>query len=131
MSAIYYVRNGSRLECEKLKNSQSGTLELYFEYELCGSVALGASVKKIDGKSCIFNTGGIADGIDAPKIYLERSVIEAEAFEIKNGAPRLIPKDDGYVRQLAREWELMRREISKIKETLALFDEKINGNPIF
>lgn len=131
MSVIYYVRNGSRLECEKAEITKSGSLELRFEYELKGSVAFGTNVKKIDGNSCIFNTGGIDDGIYAPKIYLERSVIEAEGFEIKNGEPRLIPKDDGYVRRLARECELMRREISKIKETLALFDEKINGNPIF
>lgn len=131
MSVIYYERRRGALECAKISVDGSKTLELRFEEKINGSVRLGKTLKKIDGKLCIFDTGTLEDGIYAPLIHLERGTIEPEAFELCGGVPKLIPRDDAYVRELSRESEIMRREIAKIKETLRRFDEKINGNPIF
>ncbi|MBQ7333532.1 MAG: hypothetical protein IJW38_04200 [Clostridia bacterium] len=132
MNVIQYSRRMGTLECESVKTDKSSQeTELRFEEKITGSVRLSKTCKKIDGKSCIFNTGELPDGIYRPIIYLSSSVIEPEAFEISRGIPKLIPKDDEYVRRLSRELEVLRREISKIKSKLSEYDEKINGNPIF
>ncbi len=132
MNVIQYARRRGALECESVKPDKScQEVELRFEEKITGSVRLSKSSKKIDGKSCIFNTGELPDGIYRPIIYLSSSVIEPEAFEISRGIPKLIPKNDEYVRGLSREVEALRREISKLKDRLSEYDEKINGNPIF
>lgn len=131
MSTLYYAKRRGAIECEKFSPDGSNTLELRFEDGLNGSVRLGAVQKNIIEKRCIFDTGALEDGIYHPFIYLGTSIIEAEGFEISKSEVRLIPKDDGYVRELSREAEALRREIGRIKDTLAEFDKKINGNPIF
>ncbi len=131
MNVIYYQRRRGALECEKITTDGSTTLELRFEESLKGSLRLGTIVKKIDGKSCFFDTGSLEDGVYQVLIYLEGAIIEPEAFEISNGAPRLIPKNDAYVRELSRELEAQRKRLERITEKLRLYDEKINGNPIF
>ena len=131
MSVIYYKRRLGALECEKITQSPNGTLELHFEEKIEGTVRLGALLVKIDGKSCIFNTGRLEDGIYKPVIYLKSAILEPESFEVSGGAPRLIPKGDSYVRELSRELEALRREVREVKDKLRLYDEKINGKPIF
>ncbi len=131
MNVIYYKRRRGELECEKITVKNGDGIELHFEEKIKGSVRLGALLVKIDGKSCFFNTGALEDGIYKPVIYLSGAIIEPEAFEVSDGAARLIPKNDAYVRELSRELEALRHETAKIKEKLREHDEKINGNPIF
>jgi hypothetical protein len=132
VNVIHYVRRRGALECDRISHDESGEgIELRFEDSIFGAIKLGNCTKKIAGKSCLFDTGRLKDGIYRPKIYLSESLVEPEGFEISGGAIKLIPKDDDYIRALSREAEALRREITKIKETLSIFDEKINGHPIF
>ena len=120
------------LECESIRaDGGCPETELRFDVACDGEIELGKTLKKIEGKSCFFNTGSLKDGIYRPKIHLKLSVIEPEGFEISGGVPRLIPKDDAYIRELSRELDAMQREISELRATLSLHDKKINGNPIF
>ena len=131
MTTVYYKRRRGRLECDNVKIDSGDGLKLRFEDSLEGNVRLGAYLKKIEGNSCIFDTGALEDGIYTPKIYLKGAIIEAEGFEISNGTVLPLKKDDAYIRELSRELEDLRREIEKLKQTLRIHDEKINGNPIF
>ena len=132
MNVIIYARRHGSLECDEIRQDfESPETELRFDEKLCGTLKLGPVTKKIDGNSCFFNTGSLEDGIYQPKIYLSGYIIEPESFEVKSGAPKLLPKNDEYVRTLSRELESLRRELSGIKERLSDFDEKINGHPIF
>ena len=131
MSVIYYKRLKDRLECENIKNDKEDRLCLRFEEGFKGSLRLGKLIKKIDGNSCVFDTGSLADGIYHPKIHIKGAIVELEAFEIIHGEAKLIPKDDAYIRELSREIEAQRREIANIKDLLTEFDKKINGTPIF
>lgn len=131
MTTVYYKRRRGSLECENIKLGTEGAIKLRFEDALSGAIRLGAYLKKIDGNSCIFDTGALEDGIYTPKIYLKGATVEAEGFEISNGKPCLLKKDDAYIRALSRELDALKSEIEKLKETLQIHDEKINGNPIF
>ena len=132
MNVIYYKRRGGELECDSLsvKDGESCT-ELRFDCELFGKIKLGEVLKKIEGKSCIFNTGSLPDGIYAPKIHLSSSVLSPEPFEILSGKPRLLPRSDEYIRALARRIDAILSDNERIKKTLSEHDEKINGNPLF
>ena len=132
MNVIRYKWRRGMLECESVRaDGGSPETELRFDVAFDGEIELGKTLKKIEGKSCFFNTGSLKDGIYRPKIHLKLSVIEPEGFEISGGVPRLIPKDDAYIRELSRELDAMQREISELRATLSLHDKKINGNPIF
>ena len=132
MNVIRYKWRRGMLECESVRaDGGSHETELRFDVAFDGEIELGKTLKKIEGKSCFFNTGSLKDGIYRPKIHLKLSVIEPEGFEISGGVPRLIPKDDTYIRELSRELDAMQREISELRATLSLHDKKINGNPIF
>ena len=132
MAVIKYAKRRGRLECQSIA-AKSGEhfLELSFEERLEGAVKLFNSIKKIDGKSCIFDTGALEDGFYYPLLYLKASIVELEGFEVKCGKINLIPKNDAYVRLISGEIEELRRELSGLKETLKIHDEKINGHPIF
>ena len=132
MNVIRYKWRRGMLECESVRaDGGCPETELRFDVAFDGEIELGKTLKKIEGKSCFFNTGSLKDGIYRPKIHLKLSVIEPEGFEISGGVPRLIPKDDAYIRELSRELEALRREVRDIKYKLRLYDEKINGKPIF
>jgi len=132
MNIIRYVRRAGRLECESITEKPNATLtELRFPEKLKGSLKLFDTVKILDGKSCIFDTSRLEDGLYFPVIYLENAIIEPEGFEILKARLKLIPKTDAYIRTLAAEIEALRCEIKKIKDELSRHDEKINGHPIF
>jgi hypothetical protein len=131
LSVIYYKRRRGNIECESISRGGDNKIELRFEDNITGTVKLGKLLKKIDGKSCIFDTGAMEDGIYRPEIRIADKIIEPEAFEISGGEARLIPKTDAYVRELSGKVELLFRELSKLDEKLRVHDEKINGNPIF
>lgn len=132
MNTVYYYRRHGGVECARIdKDSEDTKIRLRFDGNFSGSVRLGKTLKKIDGNSCIFDTGSLCDGIYTPKIYLESSIIDAEPFEISGGIPKLIPKSDSYIRELAKETWKLKCELSKIKEQLSEYDKKINGTKIF
>jgi len=132
VNVIRYARRRGRLECVSLSaKAVDGDTEFRFEESISGALEVFNVTKKIDGKSCVFNTGTLEDGFYYPKIYLEASIIELEGFEISNGKIKLIPKNDEYVRLLSAEIEALRRECAKMKDELLAHDKKINGNPIF
>ncbi len=132
MNVIYYKRRFGKFECERIKISQpTSETEIRFDVEIEGSVLLGKTLKKIEGKSCIFDTGRLEDGFYRPSIHLKASVIEPEGFEISGGIPKLVPKDDAYIRELSRRIDALFSECSEIKEKLSEHEGKINGNPLF
>ena len=132
MKIINYKRRRGHIECESISGGAAdGKIELRFEDSIKGTLKLGKLLKEIDGKSVIFDTGSMKDGVYRPEIRISDKIIEPEAFMLTDGEPTLIPKSDAYLRELSGKIESLFRELERVKETIRNHEEKINGNPIF
>lgn len=120
------------MECTRLCGDiKDGRLEMLFPSSAEGEITLFGITRKISKSSCLFDTGGLSDGIYTPVLTVLGRDTEIEGFEIKNKKARLIPKDDAYVRALAEKLEKLEWRISKTESRLDSHDEKIYGNPLF
>ena len=132
MNVIKYKNGRFGYECEEISwGACEKITEFRFHSSVSGSLRLKELHKKFSGSVCRINTEELKDGIYSPELYLSGKRYALESFEIKGGKAYLIPKNDEYVRMLSAELELLFKELEKIKKTLSLHDEKINGNPIF
>ena len=132
MRRIYYEMRGDEFECVGASNDNAGSeIEFSFKDSLIGAIALAGSIKKIDGKSCVFKADDICDGVFSPVLYKDGKPIHLEAFVIEDGKIRLMPKSDAYIRKLSARVELLFRELTDIKSSLSAISAKVNGKTIF
>lgn len=125
----YTVRFGTA-EIERICEMEVGD-GILFVFKNCTptSMRFGDGVRPCKEGTCRFER--CADGIYTPIVYTLRGMMRAESFELAGGAPRLIPRDDAYIRELAARAEKLEARIAELEGRMGGAERAIKGNHIF
>lgn len=131
MTTIKYELCFDKYLCVSIdSDGQNDKFRLQFDKEYIGSVRFGNQICRIDGDSCLFNTGSLKDGIYEGTLYTGGDVFSLEPIEINNFTPKRIKFGDGEIRELYFLFDKILKRTENLEKLSSELINEIRGSSI-